>query len=71
MAASQGVSVRITGAKKTECPDCNGLGYTDATAADMRVRKHPHFELVEVKTFKLGSGCPRCLGTGQLCSSER
>lgn len=36
------------------CPVCNGRGYTRKTAAVVK----------DKKTVALGSGCPRCLGTG-------
>lgn len=39
-----------------ECPRCEGIGYTPATA--------PRFE--DKTTVQLGSGCERCLGTGRL-----
>ncbi len=62
--------MRITGKLLTECPECHGVGYTPATAAEM----HAHCEDPDLEQFtvyrdnvpQLGSGCPRCLGTGQL-----
>lgn len=68
-------AARITRSLATECFVCNGLGYTRATAAEMKCRNpypsevleyglHPR-EFVECQTLKRGSGCPRCHGTGQ------
>lgn len=58
---------RITKAKPTECPDCSGMGYTEHTTAEMQTRFNKRMgEVVERRTIKQGSGCPRCLGTGQL-----
>lgn len=56
---------RVTKAKKSECPVCQGIGYTRATCteigqaidADGRTRLFTRF---------IGSGCPKCMGTGQL-----
>lgn len=69
------MSNRITGAKPTECPDCEGLGYTKATGAEMKCRRLTLAEReeygfrpddwVEVRTVKRGSGCPKCKGVGQ------
>ena len=59
--------MRITGMKPTECPICHGLGYTEASKAEMRcVWNAERTDYVEVKTLKQGSGCLRCGGTGQL-----
>lgn len=54
---------RITGKLLTECPTCEGIGYTTNTAPT--TQKQSDGKLV---TLKLGSGCEKCLGTGQLVS---
>jgi len=56
---------RLTKAKPTECPVCQGIGYTRATCPELeqRIDKDGRTKLA---TVRLGSGCPRCLGTGQL-----
>lgn len=41
-----------------ECPTCEGLGYTAATATEWEVRNNKY------KTLALGSGCPTCQGRG-------
>lgn len=58
--------MRITKALPTECPDCSGLGYTEATCDTMETRRDREYGIVEKKTLSKGSGCPRCLGTGQI-----
>lgn len=59
--------MRITGALKTECPHCRGLGYTPQTSAEMETQwSRDNQDYVEIKTIRQGSGCPRCHGTGQL-----
>lgn len=64
---------RITGQCNTECPVCNGIGYTRDTAPAMHTRFDEELQArVEFATEyhnmvpQLGSGCPRCLGTGQI-----
>jgi hypothetical protein len=66
-------SMRITGSLSTECPDCRGVGYTTNTAAEMhtlwndeRGEHVEHFTMYRDAVPQLGSGCPRCLGLGQL-----
>lgn len=56
---------RITKARSTECPACQGMGYTRATCTETAqvIDKDGKSRIV---TTRLGSGCPRCLGTGQL-----
>lgn len=44
------------------CPNCEGWGYTRATAADLR----PSRETGKLVTVYQGSGCPTCRGTGLL-----
>lgn len=58
--------MRITKKSETECTHCNGLGYTADTAAVMETRRDREYGVVEKKTLAQGSGCPKCLGTGQL-----
>lgn len=55
---------RLVGQKPTECPACNGWGYTPATCTEYQLDKIDGRD--SMRTTKLGSGCPRCLGTGQL-----
>ncbi len=38
-----------------ECQECQGRGYTRATAPEMR----------NGETVAIGSGCPECFGTGR------
>lgn len=58
---------RITKAKPTECPECVGIGYTHKTAPDIRIiNERLQTVLDKFGRPRLGSGCPRCLGTGQL-----
>lgn len=57
---------RITGKKPTECKQCEGIGYTTNTAPTMQ--KQSDGKLV---TLKLGSGCEKCLGTGQVSVAQR
>ena len=58
---------RVTKASPNECPDCGGMGYTVETTAEMQLRFNKRLgDMVERRTIKQGSGCPRCLGTGQL-----
>lgn len=57
---------RITKARDTECQTCSGLGYTADTADTMETRRDREYGIVEKKTLSKGSGCPRCLGTGQI-----
>jgi RecJ-like exonuclease len=52
---------RVTKALATECPDCNGFGYTQNTCPEMVIERGR-----EKRTLQQGSGCPRCLGTGQI-----
>jgi RecJ-like exonuclease len=52
---------QATGALATECPTCHGMGQTRNTCTEMEVDKDGHSH-----TVLQGSGCPRCLGTGQL-----
>lgn len=54
---------RVTKALPTECPECNGIGYTRETCTEMKTPKKGERGL---KTVNQGSGCPRCCGTGQL-----
>jgi len=65
---------RVTKALPTECPECAGLGVTEATAPE-RLRetvggkKRWVYAMNTRALFSrplLGSGCPRCLGVGQL-----
>lgn len=63
--------MRITKARPTECSECNGLGYTDATCDIMEVRRDREYGTVEKKTVSKGSGCPRCLGTGQSVAAAK
>lgn len=63
--------MRITKARKTECRECYGLGYTPATAAEMVTENfEPYLEIGTQRTLDgvplVGSGCPRCLGLGQM-----
>ncbi len=58
---------RATGALQAECPVCHGTGYTPATCAEMTmVWSQEMGAYVEQKTMRQGSGCPRCLGVGQI-----
>jgi len=51
---------------------CQGLGYSKDTAAEMHYEERPGVGDVERFTVyrdsvpQVGSGCPRCGGTGQL-----
>lgn len=45
-----------------ECPACEGIGYTRATETEWEVDA----EGANFRTTKIGSGCPRCGGTGRL-----
>jgi hypothetical protein len=59
--------VRVTGELRNECPECRGMGYTNATCAVMRLEYSQDMGgYVELETLQQGSGCPCCLGTGQL-----
>jgi len=59
--------VRTTGALQAECPNCDGMGYTEATCTEMTMRFEPEVKAyVEWETVKQGSGCYNCHGTGQL-----
>lgn len=50
-----------------ECPACQGLGHTRDSAPVMEMRYERDLGgYVEVRTIKQGSGCWKCLGTGQL-----
>lgn len=54
-------AIRFTGKKASECPNCNGYGYTQDTSTEV-------VQVVEGgkwSTRFLGSGCPVCHGTGQ------
>ena len=53
--------LRVIGRKPTECPECDGVGYTQYTAPTLR-----HDKKGKLFTFKQGSGCPVCLGLGQV-----
>lgn len=44
------------------CPDCKGSGQTEATATVMT----RHKQSPQMRTKHLGSGCPKCRGTGVL-----
>ncbi len=44
-----------------ECPDCHGFGQTSATRTQMVEGRDGRW-----RTRALGSGCPRCLGTGRV-----
>lgn len=58
-----------TRALDTECPACHGTGHTDACRPTMEMRYDRDLGgHVEVRTIQQGSGCLRCLGTGQLCN---
>lgn len=46
-----------------ECPECEGFGYTDATCPEGHTGPDG---ISNWKTTAIGSGCPRCLGTGKL-----
>lgn len=41
------------------CDECHGMGYTEKTAPEIRKDREgrPY-------TYRLGSGCPECCGTG-------
>lgn len=43
-----------------ECPACEGFGYTNATATEWHEDATGAYH-----TDALGSGCPRCGGTGR------
>ena len=60
---------RITKSKPTECSACQGIGYTRATCTEMvqQIDKDGRSRLI---TQRLGSGCPRCLGVGQLTRTD-
>ena len=65
--------MRITGQSPSECPVCRGIGYTSDTAAEMHTRWSEEHQLTtEYCTAynngvaQVGSGCPRCGGTGRL-----
>ena len=51
---------RITGRHPDECPECNGLGYTEETRNVMK-----HTSERKLRTVFQGSGCPACGGTGR------
>lgn len=58
---------RTTGALQAECETCDGMGYTEATCTEMHLDWNAELgAFVEQWTVKQGSGCPHCLGTGQL-----
>lgn len=42
------------------CPDCKGSGHTEETKPELSLHKTKP----RVRTVRLGSGCPRCRGTG-------
>jgi len=66
--------MRTTKASPHECPECQGIGYTAATSdsmldsngAPLTRRTRDEEGIAEKTTVRKGSGCPRCLGTGQL-----
>ena len=64
--------MRITGALPTECPACQGLGYTRESQAEMHCEPTYEHGYVEVSTIvvqgrpQVGSACLKCLGLGQL-----
>lgn len=51
---------RITGQKKTECPRCEGIGYTIRECTEMRMVND------QIRTTKQGSACEKCHGIGQV-----
>jgi hypothetical protein len=58
---------RTTGALQAECPNCDGMGYTEATCTEMNMRWCEELgAYVEQSTARQGSGCFNCLGLGQL-----
>jgi len=59
--------MRITGALPAECPACDGMGFTPASATEMEMVWNVEMNgYVEVRTLAQGSGCWKCHGTGQL-----
>jgi len=51
---------RTTGKHPSECPACEGMGYTKASATEMERQDG------KLITVMLGSACLRCHGTGRL-----
>lgn len=63
---------RTTKIAPTECPICDGMGYTRESADVMRTSfDREHHAVVEVATIRKGWGCEFCLGTGQVDETER
>jgi RecJ-like exonuclease len=64
--------LRTTKIAPTECPICEGMGYTPGGADQMRTSyNREHRAYVEVSTMRKGHGCEFCLGTGQVDEAER
>jgi len=64
--------MRTTKIAPTECPICEGFGYTRDGADVMRTAYNREFHAhVEVATVRKGYGCEFCLGTGQVDETER
>ncbi len=64
--------MRTTKISPTECPICEGFGYTRESADVMRTSfDREHQATVEVATIRKGRGCEFCLGTGQVDETER
>jgi DnaJ-class molecular chaperone len=68
------VNSRVTGALPTECPTCRGFGCTEETRPVMVM--NPFTGLQQSTAIGdggrklIGSGCPRCGGTGQLAHAH-
>lgn len=53
--------MRITGKHPAECPGCDGFGYNERCATEMK-----QDSAGKLHTVQQGSGCLRCGGTGRL-----
>lgn len=58
-------SKRVTKAHPDECHTCAGIGYRRQEGCEYEITEKGQY-----RTLALGSGCPRCNGTGRLRAAD-